>query len=193
MNNLYDLAREADEKDYSAAAIVLLEKYLPDHPEHSAARYRYAQNLLRVGRISDSEQQLVALSMQPLKKPWLIDLSLGEIERIRGNLSKSEMYLREAMKKNPESTVPYVYLGGILAYQERFAEACSILSDGLKAEGDLDEVYLNLGNNRRALGQYAAARACYVRALEFSSEHYKAAEEALQDLDFLEKSGVEWT
>src|SRR5580765_1960114 len=151
------------------------------------ARYLYAQNLLRVGRSSDAEKQLVALSMHPLKKQWLMDLSLGEIETTRGNLTKAEAFFREALKKNPESTVPYVYLGGALAHQERFQEACDVLSDGLKAQGDINEVYLNLGNNKRALGDYAGARQCYLRALEFSSDHYKHADEALQDLEFLQK------
>jgi predicted Zn-dependent protease len=187
-SNLYDLAKEADEKDFSVAAIVLLEKYLPDHPEHTAARYIYAQNLLRVGRMSDAEKQLLALSMHPLKKPWLVDLSLGEIESSRGNLQKAEEYFREALKKNPKCTVPYVYLAGALAHQERFQDACDILSEGVKTEGDVDEVYLNLGNNKRALGDYIAARQCYLRALEFSADRYKAAEEALLDLDFLGKS-----
>src|SRR4051812_42007312 len=119
-DKLYERAKEADQRDFSAAAIVLLEKYLPANPQHTMARYHYAQNLLRIGRLSDAEKQLIALSMHPLEKQWLVDLALGELETSRGNLPKAEHYFREALKKNANSTVPSVYLAGALAQQERF-------------------------------------------------------------------------
>jgi len=189
-DKLYERAKEADETNFSVAAVVLLEKFLMLQPQNNMAQFRYAQNLLRVGRLSDAEKQLLALSKHPLKKQWLVDLALGEIETTRGNLRKAEAYFREALEKNAESTVPSVYLAGALAHQERFEEACEVLSNALRAEGDLDELYLNLGNNKAALGDYASARKCYLRALEFSSEHYKDAEQALQDLDFLAKTDL---
>ncbi|HMJ64862.1 MAG TPA: tetratricopeptide repeat protein [Candidatus Binatia bacterium] len=184
---LYEAAVEADNRDYCAAAVALFEQFLSTHPDHAFARFRYAQNLLAIGRISDAERHLLLAQQQgtPPEKRWLLDLMYGEIKKNRGDFAAAEADFRLAADKRPDSTVPWIYLAGALAKQERFAEACDILRRALSADGDIDEVYLNLGNNLRALGDYAAARQCYVRAFEFTAEHYKEAEQALKDLDFL--------
>ena len=184
---LYDLAIEADKRDYCAAAITFFEGFLGLQPNHAFARYCYAQNLLQAGRISDAEHNLFRAMDIPSEKQWLVDLTKGEIEMERGNYQQAERHFRSASEKNPESTVPWVYLGGALNKQERFKDACEVFERGLSAKGDTDEVYLNLGNSFRALKDYAGARRAYLRAIEFTGDHYKAAHEALQDLDFLER------
>src|SRR5688572_20778835 len=141
---LYDLAVEADKRDYCVAAITFFEGFLKLQPSHAFARYRYAQNLLQVGRISDAEQNLTRATGIPAEKQWLVDLTKGEIEMQRGNYQEAERHFRSASQKRPESTVPWIYLGAALNKQERFKDACEVFERGLFAQGDTDEVYLNL-------------------------------------------------
>ncbi len=81
----------------------------------------------------------------------------------------------------PSKTAPWVMLGGFLARRQRFQEACEILEQGLKAEGDVDEVYYNLGLNKRTLGDVEGAKKCFQAALAISPDYTKA-QESLRDI-----------
>src|SRR5882762_2959952 len=154
-DDIYERAMEADKAGHSAAAVILFERFLKDRPNHSFARFVYGENLLNLGRISDAERNLSTVNDMPPGKEWLLDLARGKIESERGNLLRAEGYFRAAANKKPGSTVPWTYLGKCLTNQERFEEAGVILLNALNASGDVDEVYLNLGINKRALGDYA--------------------------------------
>jgi len=53
---------------------------------------------------------------------------------------------------------------------------------GLKATGDIEEVCLHMGYSKRALKQYAAARECFIKALEIDPA-YSLAAVALEDIE----------
>jgi tetratricopeptide (TPR) repeat protein len=87
-----------------------------------------------------------------------------------------------ATETNPASTGPWVMLGGFLANRQRFREACEILERGLNAEGDRDEVYYNLGLNKRTLGDLEGARECFQAALRITPD-YSAVQSSLSDIN----------
>jgi len=66
--------------------------------------------------------------------------------------------------------------------QEKFDEAIKILLKGLKAQGDRDEVYLNLGLIKRSQRQYGKARSYLLKALAITP-NYPSAKQALADVE----------
>ncbi len=109
-------------------------------------------------------------------------MSLGQLYRDLGRLDEAERWFRRATETAPDDTAPWVYLGGFLARCERFADACAVLERGLKAKGDLDEVWLNIGLNKRGIGDYQAAKECFEMAISISPT-YADAIAALADLN----------
>lgn len=175
----------------SATAIVMLEKYVRSVPNDSYATFLLAENLRSLGRVTDAEAMMRSLKDIPASKQWLVSLCWAEIHAIKSRNVEAEAAFKKAIELNPSSTVPWVYYGGWLGKQERFQEAVEVLTNGLAATGDLDEVYLNLGYNKRALYQYGEAKDCFLRALK-ENPTYLEAEDALGDvvtcIDFLNET-----
>ena len=101
----------------------------------------------------------------------------------RSKPADAETHFRNAWQMNRQSTVPAIFLADALIKQEKFAGAKTVLLEGLSAEGDVDEVYLNLGCVARAMGEYADARRYFLKALEISPE-YPQAKRGLADVEF---------
>jgi protein O-GlcNAc transferase len=174
-------ARDADEKNRPAAAV---EYFAAARRKGEAlpvwAEFRFADNLRAIGRLKDAEELLCRLTV-PEKKAWLLSLHLGQVAYDSGNLQAAVDHFATAVEKNPRSTVPYVHLAATYSKTQQYDKAIEILSNGLQAEGDRDEIYLNLGYTHRALGQYSAAKEAFSRALEITPG-YSEAFAGLQDV-----------
>ena len=130
---------------------------------------------------------MVPAKAMPSKKLWLGFLYKGKLHMDLGEFKLAEACFRKITTLDPGSTSGWVYLANSLAKQERFAEACQVSKLGLKAKGDIDEVYFNLGLNKQALGKYKEARRCFEKALELDPQ-YKEAKRACKDLELLERA-----
>jgi tetratricopeptide (TPR) repeat protein len=179
---LYQKGREAANQQAFVTAVEILELYVQINPAHDYARYLLAENLIRIGRLVQAEKVLKTVVTIPDEKKWLLELSWGSIYIERGEFALAEICFRNALKSHAASTVTWVFLADCLSKQERFKEACEILEGGLGAEGDLDEVYFNLGFNKRAIKDYYEAANCYRKALEIDPDYAKA-KEALKDIE----------
>lgn len=183
IQRLLDSANKADAEGYSASAFELFKRVIAADPKKDSAIYRAVKNLIEVGRISDAEIYFGAIRRNAAPKPWLIELLLGQLCVARAKPADAETHFRNAWRLNPKSTVPAIYLVDSLFRQEKFGDAKDALVEALNAEGDIDEVYLNLGLVARATGEYRSARGYFLKALEISPD-YVDAKRGLADVEF---------
>ena len=185
------LAKSADADGHSASAVEFFQRVVALDSGMDSAIYRLVKNLLEVGRISDAECFLNRIKRNAAPKPWLIEAVIGQLRLAQFRPTVAEQHFRNAWKLGPSSTAPAVFLADCLLRQEKFDEASSVLTEALKTQGDLDEVYLNLGFIKRATGDYHSARNYLLKALEISPD-YPDAKRLLADvelcLSFLEET-----
>jgi tetratricopeptide (TPR) repeat protein len=143
---------------------------------------QYGCALSRIGRDSEAERILLAAHPKRDRNRERVEWTLGDVCAHQGRFEEAEKWFRMATETNPTDTASWVMLGGFLANRQRFREACEILERGLHAEGDRDEVYYNLGLNKRTLGDLQGARECFEAALRISPD-YSKAQFSLSDID----------
>jgi len=181
-----DWAVEADKRDFPAATVEGFKKHLAKEPGDAVAQFRMAENLRALGRVSEARTVLEGLKNVPSEKLWFVHLGWGELDMDTGDYQSAEHHFRQAAELHGGSTVPWVYLGGCLAAQEKFVEGCQALEKGLNAKGDRDEVFLNLGYQKRAMGDYDGAYECFKSACSLN-RHCPEARVALEDISFLRR------
>jgi predicted Zn-dependent protease len=179
---LFAEARAAEGRACYAFAAERFHHILAEDSSKVAAKYRAARNLLEIGRISEAETLLTSLRGTPGSKVWLVELAMGELRMAQFKPEVAEQHFRRALRFRPTLTSPAVYLADCLAKQEKLDEAKQVLIRASKTEGDLDEVFLNLGLIMRTKGDYQAAKSFLVKALRLSPR-YAAAKAVLADVE----------
>lgn len=186
MNELFSelllKAEYADKDDRPAAAVEYFAAASTQEELPPWAKLRFADSLREIGRLKQALQVLDSIDDISPKKLWLISLHRGQIAYDSSNLSLALTCFTTAVKQNPGSTVPYVYLATVHSKMQEYEKAVETLLTGLKAQGDLEEIHLNLGYTYRALGQYAAAKEAFSKALEITPD-YSEAQDGLRDVD----------
>jgi Flp pilus assembly protein TadD len=175
--------RAAKDKNHATEMLVVAEAGAVQFPRDEFWLGEYAEQLHNVGRSSEAEEQLLkahTIFVNSATRYWT-EIQLGLVLRDVGRYGEAEHWFRRAVESAPTKTGPYVYLAGHYARTERFADACEVLRTGLTAQGDRDEVYLNLALNLRALGDFKGAIESLWRALEISPT-YEVARETLDDI-----------
>ncbi len=188
VRGIFKKARDAETQGHYALAAELLRKVINCDPSRGDAKYRAARNLIEVGRISEAKGLLDEITEVPESKRWLVELTLGQLRMAQFKPSLAEHYFRAALKLNPESTSPSVLLADCLMRQERTDEARRVLLKALRAKGDLDEVYLNLGLILRMRSDYKSAKRYFLKALRLTPG-YKNAQHLLRDVESCLKMG----
>jgi tetratricopeptide (TPR) repeat protein len=191
-DELIELAKTADKDGRPATAIEALTAAckcagtLPSWYE-----FVLADNLRAIGKIAEARRVLREIKEFPDDKAWLVNLHRGKVEEDSGDLQAAIYRYETAVEQNPRSTVPYVYLACAYSDMQQHDKAIEVLNAARSAEGDLDEVYLNLGYQYRNLRRYHEARDAFENALRLTS-NYAAAQNALRDVNSaLELVGIE--
>lgn len=153
------------------------------------ASLRLAENLRLLGRIAEARKVLQEIGDYPADKAWLVNVHRGQVEQDAGELQAAAYRFETALEQSPTGTIPYIHLACAYSVMQRRSEAIEVLLRGLTAEGDRDEVYLNLGHQYRALRDYARAERAYRKAIELSPD-YSEAEIALHDVVTAQKAAT---
>src|ERR1700693_350455 len=182
-DELIELANRADNDDRPATVIESL-RAASACGAGLSSRYELmlADNLRAVGRITEARSVMREIREFPEDKAWLVNVQRGKIEHDAGNFQDAAYCLETAVEQNPKSTVPYVYLASAYSAMQQYDKAIGVLKTGLVAEGDRDEVYLNLGYKYRAIGCYQEAQEAFQNALEITPDYEEAAV-ALRDVN----------
>jgi tetratricopeptide (TPR) repeat protein len=182
-DELVELAKKADHDDRPATVVEALtaaSKCTGTLP--SWYEFVLADNLRSIGRISEARRVLREIKEFPENKAWLVNLHRGQTEHDAGNFQAAAYCLETAVEQNPKSTIPYVYLASAYSAVQQYEKAIDVLKAGLSAEGNRDEVYLNLGYKYRALGRYQEAQEAFQNALKETPDYEEAAA-ALRDIN----------
>jgi tetratricopeptide (TPR) repeat protein len=163
-------------------ALVLVEKYLEQRPDDPRFCVVYGDILRVLCRFDEAERVLRSVPEDLRPGNYPIQLTLGRVFEGRGDFARAEQAYRNAAEMTPEYTVPIVFLASVIARQGRFEEACRTLQDGIRAEGDVDEVWRKLGDYNSVLGDLETAQHCYEMALAISPD-YPEVEQALRDIN----------
>ena len=169
-------ARSAEKEGCYTTASELFQLALNLDPSRDSALYRAARNLLELGRFSKAQELLVKIRLEQAPRHWLVELIFGELRMAQFKPLEAEEHFRKAVSLNPSSTTPAVFLADCLTKQEKFENASEVLLKAIAAEGDVDEVYLNLGIVARAQGNYEEARAYLAKAIEIAPDDSRARE-----------------
>lgn len=179
---LLKMAKAADEDDRPAtAAECLLAASRMNQTLPSWASLRLADNLRAIGRIDQARKILKEIGEYPENKAWLVNLHRGQVEYDAGDFQSAAHRFETSLEQNPGSTVPYVCLASAYSAMRQVPKAIETLIAGLRAEGDRDEVYLNLGYKYRTMANYRLAQEAFTNALRITP-HYPKAEAALRDI-----------
>jgi tetratricopeptide (TPR) repeat protein len=173
-------------EDSTAGLLELLRSYHALDPAHPFYRFLFGRQLCVVGRWDQGEP--ILLSVDPatlpdsIRSPWHI--CIGGMYEESGRPSEAERYFRAGVEWRPDHTSSWIFLGTYLAKLARFQEALAVFDGALRigAEGDVDEVHVNIGNVRRALGDYAGAAEAYRRAIAIDPD-YAIAVHKLADVE----------
>ncbi len=106
----------------------------------------------------------------------------GQVEHDAGNFQAAAHRFETAVEQNPNSTIPYIHLASAYSAMQQYGKAIEVLKSGLVAEGDLDEIYLNLGYKYRTARRYLEAQDAFRNALKITP-NYPEAKVAMRDVN----------
>ncbi len=165
-----------------AEGIELLQVHLRQNPDDDPRRLQLAKNLRDLGRTVEAEKLLLSLPDRLLGEKYPPALSLGRLYQARCMRGEAERCFRKAAELEPGTTGTWVYLGIFYMLVGQLEMARATFERGLQAKGDIDEVYINLGNYYRAVADYATACDHYREGLKIDPE-YPDAQHDLRDCE----------
>ncbi|BBJ28913.1 tetratricopeptide repeat protein [Athalassotoga saccharophila] len=126
------------------------------------------------------------------KKDYRYPLHLGIIERIDGNLERSEILLKEALAMNSEYLPTRLELARTLMEEKEYEEAIEVCKRALEIDPSFSLFYVVMGDAYLASGDYNSAIALYRQSLSIDGTlpvHWRigVAANALQKFSLAEK------
>lgn len=120
-------------------------------------KFSYASVLRSCGKFSQAEKiiNLIQQESIPDKYHFRYFLELGFLYFEWGKYELAKINFNKSIELNPDSTVPFVFLSNILLKEEKIEESIQVLMHGAQMQGDLDEVYYNLGTRYAMMGEYS--------------------------------------
>lgn len=182
----YRRMKRAWRDDMPALNAVLAERYLRIAPENGAVRAMLGRELTVLSRYEEARVALdEAMRVRRAEglPPFVPHcLYMARAYRRCGNFAAAEAWYRRAVAADPHDAGPRIFLGGLLTTCGRFHEAEEIYRQATaRANGMVEEAWLNLGFVMRALERYAEALACFRRAVRIDPE-YESAKQAIDDV-----------
>jgi tetratricopeptide (TPR) repeat protein len=181
----FERVRSAYDARYYSLAILRARRYLARYSEDGYAWYLLGVSLGCLARYGEAEEAFAtALRLCPDDRRGIPLSGLGHLEAQRGAYERAAGWFRQAIEAAPRDASGYIDLGGILAKLGQLREAEQVHRTATETcyEGDLDEVFLNLGFVLRAQERYDEAADCFREAIRINPGN-RAARRALRDVE----------
>jgi tetratricopeptide (TPR) repeat protein len=172
----YRPAFNAWQADEYAHALELCREMVRDFPDYPVGWLVHGIVLYELARYDEAEQVIHAaiegLSGETLYHGYQ---NLGHLYRQSGNYGEAEKWYRKAVELDPDNVGTQVFLGALLAQKGDLAGAEAVYREATRrANGAVDEAWLNLGLVLRAQERYEEALACFEKALELTPDYPEA-------------------
>ncbi len=162
-------------------ALTRFDTALGARPDDETAIAYDAMTKVKLERLKDAKDQLVAARTTKFPKSTRITYALAMAEIALGNSADAEKDLRQAIDfanpKDPESVQPYIALATSLAAHNRDKDAQAVIDEAKQKLPDEAPVAVAFGEYDAAQGKYEDAVAHFRHALELSptslSTHFK--------------------
>jgi tetratricopeptide (TPR) repeat protein len=170
--------------DLPAVTAELARLYLAAEPDDRSALLIFGDALTSLARYAEARASYErALELSSLEQRLAPLRQLGHLYEARGEFHEAERYFREAIAAAPTDASAYVYLGALLTRSGRLEEAEDILVRGtMCVDGEISEVYYNLGLAQRGRRDYLGALDSLRHAVERDPD-YALARNALADVE----------
>jgi tetratricopeptide (TPR) repeat protein len=159
--------------DFDKACDHFLEaiKLDPDDPK---THYNYGNALARQKEYEEAFEQMKEASEIDLNYSKYYDVQRGIKLFGDGKLQEAEDLLKDVVRRIPEKSEVYLYLGLIASSMEQPDSAISYLLEAIRANPGYTEAYVNLGIELARKKEYAQAEKAFSNALTIEPNHVEA-------------------
>jgi len=144
-------------------ALLLLRRYLDDHPRDATVRGLHAE-LLDQGGEAEAALAEYTLALADATDPVGFLVRRGDLLARSGRTAEAELDLREAIRQRAGYGPAHLHLGVTLLRKGRAGEAAQALGDALRCAPDDAEATYYLGEAQQAQGDLPAALRTLERA-----------------------------
>ncbi len=165
-----------DAEEYSHG-LELTRELLVKYPDFNVGWLKQGWFLACLRRLDEAEKTLQFVLRRELSDTgtFVCYNYLAIIEKMRGNLTKTEAYFRRMIDLNADDASGYIFLGCLLGDQGHAARAEIEFRRATKChEGCLDEAHFNLGLALIAQERYEEALVEFEQALKINPKYPKA-------------------
>ncbi len=158
--------------------------YLAAYPDESSILQMLADALRSLAQYDDAETACArALAVAPPGLAYRVHRAIGRIKEERGQTELAEQAFRQAIDAAPHDASAYIYLGAMHAGRGRLTDAEECYRAATRcSDGEISEVWLNLGLVLRAQRRFHEAAAALQQALVLDPA-YDQARDALTDVN----------
>lgn len=170
-NNLPKYLDELDEFYFSKLEVI--NKIGLSKLTSNRDKFEYAKILRMCGKFKESETIFKEIQISSIPDGYLYqyynDFGFLYLEWGKLNLAK-KMFLKSVKLLN-STTDAFIFLAEIYSKKESIQKAINILESSLAREGDLDEVYYNLGAKFATIGMYEEALEALIKCESINAEY----------------------
>lgn len=132
-------------KEFNFSNLIPLKKIVETEPTEYR-KMKLADGLRLCGHFSEAQKvhNSIDKKLIPADSIAYYYTHLGRLFMDMGKFREAKKYFYRSIKLGNTTTVPHIFLANILFQEEKTSESIMILEDGLRKEGDIDEVYCNL-------------------------------------------------
>lgn len=179
-------AKEYDENDWPFSSAFAWEKVVSANP-NAFNLLQYADQLRLCGYFSKSAEIFdeIVLDEIPDEYKFTYFVKKGRLFEDQGKMDEAILAYKSSIEAGTEMTYPYIFLAVRLSNQERVLEAKEYLIQALQKEGDIDEVYYNLGTSYAQLGDFENAIIAMQECIKLDPT-YENAKAFLEDFKNME-------
>ncbi len=180
----YERLQKITKAGFTARAILEARRFVADFPSNCVGWLTLGLELVKLARYDEAERALMkALDLCPMEMRQLPLHQIGRLFCFKGDRERAAEWHRKGIDAAPTNATGYIFLGVILATQERRVEAEAVLRSATECiEGCIHEAFLNLGFLMRAQERFDQAAECFREAIHLHPS-YRAAKKALRDTE----------
>jgi tetratricopeptide (TPR) repeat protein len=187
LEDLINQAREYDDLDMPFSSAFFWQKAVEQKPSAYNVM-QYANQLRLCGKFAHAETLFNDVDVTTIPnyyKSLFLDNKAKNYSD-QGKIDQAIETYKKSIAIGDSETNPYIFLGVLLANQDKLEEAEQILLEALTKEGDIDEVYYNLSTVYARKGNFQEAIRTMKECLKLDPD-FNNAKTWLNDFEAIER------